>query len=102
MEEQLSSNEQSADWLGNGFFLKIDLFDQVTRSLSATYSALWSIEANKEACDTALAEKYLLRQREIVKLRDRFPPNGIIRREKAAKAYFAELTQIRSVLAENY
>lgn len=101
MEQQFSGREQSADMSGTGFFLKVDLFDQVIRSLSVMYSELLSIETNKEAVDKVLAGKYFLRYREIVQLKDRFPLNDIRRRDKAAKAYFAELTQIRSILLQN-
>ena len=102
MEEQLSGSEQSSDGSGTGFFMKVDLFDHVTRSLSVMYSELWSIETSKDAGDMLLADKYLLRSREILKLRDRFPLSGIRKRDKAANAYFSELAQIRGVLSQNY
>ena len=102
MDEQISDREQSADTSENEFFLRVDLFDHVTRSLSATYSMLWLIETKKEVYDTELSEKYRLRHQEIAKLKDGFPPNGIRRRDRAARGYLAELQQLRNLLGESY
>lgn len=98
MNEQSSEFDQSSDQDETGFFLSVDLFDQLMLSLAAIYSQLHDLEQKLDTPNPALVEKYLCRHSEILVLKESFPVDAITKRSKAADTFIRELQQSRLVL----
>ena len=98
MNEQSTEFDQSSDQEETGFFLSVDLFDQLMISLAAIYSRLHDLEENLDEPDPALVEKYLRRHGEILVLKESFPVDAITKRSKAADVFIRELQESRRIL----
>ena len=95
MEVQLVDFEQSSDQDETGFFLSVDLFEQLMVSLAGAYSQLLNLEQKQPNPDTAFIDKYLRRRDEILLLKESFPINAVASRSKAADVFIKELVQSR-------
>ena len=58
MQQQLADQEQSPDQSGTGFFLGVDLLDELMGSLAVVYNRLLLFEKEKLSPDAGLIEKY--------------------------------------------
>jgi len=95
MEVQLADSEQSSDQDETGFFLSVDLFEQLMISLAGAYSQLLNLEQKQPNPDTAFIEKYLRRHDEVLLLKESFPISAITSRSRAAEVFIKELIQSR-------
>ena len=98
MDEHQQDFDQSQDHSGEGYFLSVDLLDELMGSLAAVYSQLLLNEESKLSPDTAAMDGYTGRRNEILMLKESIPITGRSPHSEVSTLYMKELRQARSLL----
>src|SRR5688572_29438566 len=102
MDEQQQDPDQSQDQSGEGYFLSVDLLDELMGSLAAVYGQLLLNEKRKLSPETATLNEYEERRNEILVLKESFPITGTSQHNEVSSLYTQELSQARVLLETSY